>query len=181
MNKYGLNIIWSDEDQAYIATCPEFPGLSAFGESVEDAIAEAKLALELFEETYEQEGLPLPEPQLLQGYSGQFRLRLPQSLHFQMARMAEQEGVSLNQFIVMVLASRAGGEEVIKRFEGLVEQVESRLVKHTAANNLELAVALVKALDSPSFQPISQTGSTAATSPNLIWTTREREHSVKVM
>ncbi|MDQ2920398.1 MAG: type II toxin-antitoxin system HicB family antitoxin [Acidobacteriota bacterium] len=182
MNKYGLNIIWSDEDQAYIATCPEFPGLSAFGETIEDAIAEAKLAQELFVETYEQEKLPLPEPQLLQAYSGQFRLRIPQSLHFQLARMAEQEGVSLNQFIVMILASRAGGEEAMSRFESLVESMEKRLVKRTLTNNVELAVALVKALDVSPYQPIYRADSASnapSDVPQFVFPTKE--HSVKVM
>ena len=44
-------IAWSEEDGGYVATCPEVPGLSAFSETKEDALAEAQIALELFEET----------------------------------------------------------------------------------------------------------------------------------
>lgn len=64
MNRYSMNISWSDEDESYVATCPEFPGLSAFGETPEEALAEAQIALQLFIDTYNEDGLPLPEPQV---------------------------------------------------------------------------------------------------------------------
>ncbi len=40
--QYGFNIFWSEGDSGYIATCPDFPGLMAFGETYEDAAREAK-------------------------------------------------------------------------------------------------------------------------------------------
>ncbi|MBS1788999.1 MAG: type II toxin-antitoxin system HicB family antitoxin [Acidobacteria bacterium] len=60
--KYSFLLHWSDEDEGYIAKCPEFPGLSAFGETPDEAIAEAQVALELMIETYQEAGQPLPEP-----------------------------------------------------------------------------------------------------------------------
>jgi antitoxin HicB len=168
-HKYGLNIIWSEEDQGYIATCPEFPGLSAFGETFEDAVAEAKLAQELFIETYEQEGLTLPEPQSLSSYSGQFRLRIPPTLHAQLTGMAGLEGVSLNQLIVMMLASRVGADQMTKRFEAWLKQMETRLIKHTAANNVEWVVALMKAWDTSTYAPVRQ-GTSASSIPQFQYT-----------
>jgi antitoxin HicB len=44
-------------------------------------------------------------------YSGKVNLRMPRSLHRDLARRAEEEGVSLNQFMVVALA-RAVGEEL---------------------------------------------------------------------
>ena len=52
MNKYGFKLFWSDEDEGYIATCPEFPTLSAFGETPESALTEAQTALDLFIEEF---------------------------------------------------------------------------------------------------------------------------------
>ncbi len=46
MYKYSINVVWSDEDECYIATIPEFKGLSAFGDTQEEAIQEAFVALE---------------------------------------------------------------------------------------------------------------------------------------
>jgi predicted RNase H-like HicB family nuclease len=60
--KYALHIYWSDEDAGFIAVCEEFPGLSAFGESREQALREAQVALDAMIATYKQGGIPLPEP-----------------------------------------------------------------------------------------------------------------------
>jgi len=121
-NKYKFNLAWSDEDEGYIATCPEFVGLSAFGETPEDALAEAKVALNLFIETFQKQGLPLPEPQTIQTYSGQIRLRLPKSLHARAAKMAAEDGVSLNQHIILAVEGRTSGREVGKRISKEVKK-----------------------------------------------------------
>lgn len=176
-NKYGLNIIWSEEDQGYIATCPEFPGLSAFGETFEDAVAEAKVAQELFIETYKQEGLALPEPLSLNSYSGQFRLRIPPTLHAQLTGIAGLEGISLNQLIVMTLASRVGADQMTKKFEAWLKQMENRLIKHTAANNVEWVVALMKAWDTPTYAPIRQ-GTSASSTPQFQFTKSSKPEMV---
>ena len=44
-----LIIMWSKQDESYIATSPEVPGLSAFGDTRPDAIQEAETAIEGFE------------------------------------------------------------------------------------------------------------------------------------
>ena len=62
MPKYPFNIVWSEEDGEYMATCPSFPGLSAFGETEEEALHEAKIALELFIKSYKERGISLPKP-----------------------------------------------------------------------------------------------------------------------
>lgn len=64
-NKYAIHIFWSDEDEGFIAVCNEFSGLSAFGETREQALIEAQVALESMIETYRASGLPLPEPDSL--------------------------------------------------------------------------------------------------------------------
>lgn len=62
-NKYTIQIFWSVEDEAFVAVCQEFPGLSAFGETREEALKEAQIVLDLMIETYHEKGLQLPEPQ----------------------------------------------------------------------------------------------------------------------
>ncbi len=61
-NRYTIHIFWSKEDDGFIAICDEFPGLSAFGETREDALSEAQIALGLMMEHYRESGLTLPEP-----------------------------------------------------------------------------------------------------------------------
>lgn len=42
MNRYPLNIFWSDEDEGFIAEAPDPPGCSAWGETEADAAREAQ-------------------------------------------------------------------------------------------------------------------------------------------
>ena len=55
-----------------------------------------------------EDGTPIPEPQHSEPYSGQFRVRLPRSLHRDLAERAEREGTSLNQTVVSMLSRAAG-------------------------------------------------------------------------
>lgn len=111
MNKYPINIVWSEDDGEYLATCASFPGLSAFGETEEEALKEAKIALGLFIGSYEERGIPLPKPARVPKYSGQLRLRLPRSLHERAATIASHDGVSLNQYITNALNQVVSTEE----------------------------------------------------------------------
>ena len=61
-DKYTIQIFWSDEDEMYVAICQDFPGLSALGETREEALEEAETALELMIETYQEKNIPLPQP-----------------------------------------------------------------------------------------------------------------------
>jgi predicted RNase H-like HicB family nuclease len=72
MSRYAIEIFYSDEDDGYIAIVPELPGCSAFGETEEDALDEAKIAMELWLETAEKEGRIIPKPmgkELLKAFS----------------------------------------------------------------------------------------------------------------
>jgi len=102
-DKYCLKVHYSEEDEGYIALSPEFSGLSAFGETHIEAIEEAKIALQLFIENYNEEGKEPPQPNLIKEYSGQIRVRLPKSLHARLASKAEDEGVSLNTLMIQYL------------------------------------------------------------------------------
>ncbi len=110
MSKYSFHFHWSDEDGGYIATCPEFPGLSAFGETFEEAASEAQVALEGMIESYRITKKTLPEPEPVQKYSGQFRTRISRSLHKKAVVAAAKEGVSLNAYVQEAIAEKVGGD-----------------------------------------------------------------------
>ncbi len=119
MDKYSINIMWSEEDEGYIATIPEFPGLSAFGENPEEAIEEAKLALEGFIEVYHEDGCKVPKPQTMETFSGQTRLRLPKNLHAKLSRQAKREDVSLNTYLVQLLTEGHVKNQIGQQLTGL--------------------------------------------------------------
>jgi|SRR5215207_1809653 len=55
-----------------------------------------------------ERGEPIPEPRVLSGHSERPLLRMPQSLHAELARAADIESINLNQFITTSLASAVG-------------------------------------------------------------------------
>ena len=44
------------------------------------------------------------EPDSLENYSGQFKLRIPRSLHRSLAEHSQREGISMNQYCVYLLS-----------------------------------------------------------------------------
>lgn len=62
MFHYSINLFWSDEDHGYIALVPEFKNLSAYGETPEEALKEARALVEDYIKIYKEEGLPIPQP-----------------------------------------------------------------------------------------------------------------------
>jgi antitoxin HicB len=64
--RYTVLIQWSDEDQVFIASMPEF-GSSAktHGTTLEEAAKNAHEVLDLLIETYKAEGRRLPKPKTL--------------------------------------------------------------------------------------------------------------------
>ena len=106
MDNYSINVTWSVEDDCFVATIPEFSGLSAFGATRDEAVAEAQIALEGFIEIYGENGIPLPELSTLPTYSGQFRLRIPKTLHSELSLEARKNGCSLNSYISSLLSGR---------------------------------------------------------------------------
>jgi predicted RNase H-like HicB family nuclease len=61
-HKYEIIIYWSNEDQAYIAEVPELPGCIAHGDTHESALASANEAIQLWIDTAQEFGDPIPEP-----------------------------------------------------------------------------------------------------------------------
>jgi len=105
---YSMRLAWSPEDEVYVAFCPELGDLSAHGATPMEAATELSMAMELAVGTYGKEGWELPQPRTIRRYSGQFRVRLPESLHGWLAAAAEAEGVSLNTFVVSKLSEARG-------------------------------------------------------------------------
>lgn len=64
INQYNITIGWSREDECFIAEVPSLPGVTADGDTIEEAAHEIKIALEAALETLESRGFPLPEPDL---------------------------------------------------------------------------------------------------------------------
>ncbi len=80
------------------------------------------------ETTYEQ-GLEVPLPTYPEEYSGKFNVRLPKSLHRSLAAGADRQGVSLNQYVVDVLARGDAQVTVEHRLDALEGRVVEQLAE----------------------------------------------------
>jgi len=56
-------IRWSDEDEVFVVSLPEFEEAKTHGETYEKAARQGRLLIESFIMWYEQDGKELPEPQ----------------------------------------------------------------------------------------------------------------------
>ncbi|MEO1400190.1 MAG: type II toxin-antitoxin system HicB family antitoxin [Cyanobacteria bacterium J06635_1] len=70
MNRHSMIIQWSDEDQFFLVTIPEFSKRVVMpcthGKSREEAIRKGKEVIEMYLEAWQQAGEPIPEPNILQ-------------------------------------------------------------------------------------------------------------------
>ena len=62
MDRYSVNIFYSEEDEGYIADVPDLRFCSAFGETLVEALAEVEKAKELWLEVAKETGRLIPEP-----------------------------------------------------------------------------------------------------------------------
>ena len=101
---YRMEIIPDKEEGGFIATFPELPGCITVGDTIEAVIQNIVDAKRAWLEAELEIGAMIPEPEDLKEYSGQFKLRLPKSLHKQLAEHSKSEGVSMNQYCVYLLS-----------------------------------------------------------------------------
>jgi antitoxin HicB len=99
---YQVVLEWSEEDHCYVATIPAWQNAKTHGATLEQVSRNAREVLLLLIRDAQRRGERCPAR--VMAHSGNLRLRLPVSLHGRLAREAEREGVSLNQWIVAKLA-----------------------------------------------------------------------------
>lgn len=148
---YYLNLPYTIElrnspDEGWFVRVNELPGCMSQGDTANEAIANIQEALELWLEVALEHGDAIPEPRSDEEYSGKFVVRVPRSLHRELAETANREGISLNQYINAALALSVGGArsrqaqftsdrlgQQLTRLESLVDRlVNSPLVTGSA-------------------------------------------------
>jgi predicted RNase H-like HicB family nuclease len=101
---YRMEIVEDRYEGGYVVSFPELPGCLTCGDTIEEAIRNAEDAKLVWLEAAIEDGLEIQEPGDINRYSGQFKLRIPKSLHKTLAENAKQEGVSMNQYCVYLLS-----------------------------------------------------------------------------
>lgn len=108
--QYPMTIrpLTKEEGNGYLIEFPDLPGCIADGETIEEALHEAKDALKSWIKTAKEFGDEIPKPSNITKFSGQWRIRLPKSLHAALVLRAKSEGVSLNMLAATILAQACG-------------------------------------------------------------------------
>ena len=101
---YRMELVEDAEEGGFVVSYPDLPGCITCGETVESAVANAQDAKRAWLEAALEEGVEIHEPDSLEVYSGQFKLRIPRSLHRSLAEHSQREGISMNQYCVYLLA-----------------------------------------------------------------------------
>ena len=93
---YMFRVQWSPEDEEYVGTVVEIPGLSWLDDSPEAALAGIQKVTGEAVADMRKEGSKPPQPFADRHYSGRFVVRISPLAHRQLAEEAAEEGVSLN-------------------------------------------------------------------------------------
>lgn len=104
---YKIEIIPDNEEGGYALRCPELPGCATCAETIQEGIQMLDDAKKSWFTACIDDGIDIPEPTTVDAYSGQFKLRMPKSLHKELAERSKKEGVSMNQYCVYLLSHHA--------------------------------------------------------------------------
>jgi len=104
---YKIEIIKDEIEGGYILSIPDLKGCITCAEDLEKGIeiledAKKQWLITALESEYE-----IPEPNRSENYSGQFKLRLPKSLHKELTEKSKQEGISMNQYCLYLLSKNS--------------------------------------------------------------------------
>lgn len=93
------------DDGSFFIEFPDLPGCMTQVEDASEIPVAAEEIRTLWIETEYEDGHDIPEP-IPTDYSGRFVVRVPKSLHRDLALAAKREGMSLNAYVVYLLSER---------------------------------------------------------------------------
>ena len=101
--KYRMELIPDEAEGGYTVRYPDLPGCITCADTPENAVRNAEDARREWFAAAMEEGIEIPEPSDAGDYSGQFKLRIPKSLHRDLAEHSREEGISMNQYCLYLL------------------------------------------------------------------------------
>ena len=101
---YRMEVIPDTAEGGYVVRFPELPGCLTCADTLEEVIRNAADCKKEWLTAAMEDGIDIPEPVSEDEYSGQFKLRIPKSLHKSLAEHSKAEGISMNQYCLYLLA-----------------------------------------------------------------------------
>ncbi|MCB0164356.1 MAG: type II toxin-antitoxin system HicB family antitoxin [Anaerolineae bacterium] len=124
---YTIEVIQDVEEDGtvvWFAQVAELPGCMTESNTFAELEEMIKDAMISWIETALADSQTVPKPRSGESYSGKFVVRVPKSLHRELAEAAEQDGVSLNTFINVALARSLGTYSVSTKTENSKADVQ---------------------------------------------------------
>ena len=100
---YRMEIIPDTIEGGFAVRFPELPGCLTCADTMEEAVRNAADCKREWLAAAIEDGTPIPEPMTDEDYSGQFKLRIPKSLHKSLAEHSKAEGISMNRYCLYLL------------------------------------------------------------------------------
>ena len=101
---YRMEIVEDKDEGGYVVSLPELPGGITCGETIESAVKNAEDAKKEWLMAALEDGVEINEPDDIEKYSGQLKLRIPKSLHKSLSEHSKKEGISMNQYCLYLLS-----------------------------------------------------------------------------
>ena len=102
---YRVEVIEDKEEGGYAISCPELKGCITCADTIQQGFEMIQDAKKCWFTACLEDGIPIPEPNDINEYSGQFALHIPKSLHRTLAERSRQEGISINQYCLYLLSN----------------------------------------------------------------------------
>ena len=122
--QYPFQVI-ADPDGGYVIIFPDLPGCMTQADSVDEIPEMAEDARRAWVAAVYEDGEDVPLPSYPEEYSGKFNVRLPRSLHRSLAEAADRDGISLNQYVLTLLARRDAQAQVERRLDDVVTKLDA--------------------------------------------------------
>lgn len=159
---YSITIRKEAEDGEifYVGRVAEFPNISVFEETFEAVYTLLIDAIQTLKKIADEQRVdfPAPYPVISDEFSGRVTLRLPKSLHAKVSRLASQDDVSINQYLVAAVASYAGEAHGASKAFVEAGNLLRNIVLHTTATWKEMFVSFSETKQAPqvemSFSPL---------------------------
>lgn len=104
---YKIEILRDEFEGGYVFSIPELKGCITCVNQLDDGMRMLEDAKKQWIIAALESGYEIPEPNSLEDYSGQFKLRLPKSLHKELSEKSKQEGISMNQYCLYLLSKNS--------------------------------------------------------------------------
>jgi predicted RNase H-like HicB family nuclease len=129
---YTIEVVYGETpDEGVLARVAEWTGCMTAGDTREEALARIGDAMRDWVRARMEEGRRIPEP--MTKYGGKVVVQMPRSLHRDVMHRAENEGVSMNQWISTTLARAVGSEGKSERSTALRTRARKQIVRRRTA------------------------------------------------